>query len=345
MRFYYLTLTLFLQTLILFSLQVDAAKLSFGQIALIQNQGVSGIQTVFEESMIEIQDLPSVEAFASEVTKSQLSDPRDPESISEYASETLLALAEISISKNIKSSYVIEYSSAGIAKGLVTAYLNKGLDINEAIEAAAKGSAAGAILFSAETKTNINENASAAASGSLAGIIEITKSNGIDITQAVQACASGIIYGTINSAIENNSAIYESLASACEGVAEAAIEASVREELDLTQQITNASLGAGRSAVNTATSLSLEIDPTLRAIYVGLKRGTFDSIPGKGNNIRIMIAPQKNLDAYVLINAIENGFFEGSAQADYFPDQFQALPIIETPFEYDPVVRQVSPFN
>ena len=74
MRFYYLTLTLFLQALNLVAQPADAVKLSSEQIAAIQNQGAKGIQTVFEESEIEIQDLPSVEAFASEVTSSQLTN-------------------------------------------------------------------------------------------------------------------------------------------------------------------------------------------------------------------------------------------------------------------------------
>ena len=116
-----------------------------------------------------------------------------------------------------------------------------------------------------------------------------------------------INFGTINATLENNVEIYETLASTCEGIAEAAVEASVREQLDLIKQITAASLGAGKSAVETATTLSLEISSTQKAILKGLKRGIFDSIPGKGNNIRIMIAPQKDINAYELIKAIEKG--------------------------------------
>ena len=59
MRFYYLTITLFLQGINLIAQPADAVKLSSEQIALVQNQGATGIQTVFEELGIDIHDLPS----------------------------------------------------------------------------------------------------------------------------------------------------------------------------------------------------------------------------------------------------------------------------------------------
>ena len=43
-------------TLSLIAQPADAVKLSSEQIALIQNQGATGIQTVFEELEIDIQD-------------------------------------------------------------------------------------------------------------------------------------------------------------------------------------------------------------------------------------------------------------------------------------------------
>ena len=83
MRFYYLILTLFLQALNLVAQPADAAKLSSEQIATIQTQGVAGIQSVFAQSGIEIQDLPSVEAFASKL-HSQLSNSSSTETIYRY---------------------------------------------------------------------------------------------------------------------------------------------------------------------------------------------------------------------------------------------------------------------
>ena len=47
MRFYYLTLTLFLQALSLIAQPADAVKLNVEQVALIQNQGATGIQNSF----------------------------------------------------------------------------------------------------------------------------------------------------------------------------------------------------------------------------------------------------------------------------------------------------------
>ena len=108
MRFYYLIITLFLQALNLVAQPADAAKLSSEQIAAIQSQGVDGIQSVLAQSGIKIQDLPSVEAFASEVVSSQLSNSLSTETITDIASSLTIALAEIAISENINASYVIE---------------------------------------------------------------------------------------------------------------------------------------------------------------------------------------------------------------------------------------------
>ena len=338
MRFYYLIITLLLQALNLVAQPTDAANLSSEQIATIQSQGVAGIQNVFAQSGIEIQDLPSVEAFASEVVASQLSISSSAETITDIASALTIALAEIAISKNINVSYVIEYVSAGTAKGLVEAYSENSRDVFQSINKASACVVASAIQFSLDAESDIDKAVSAVGSGYLAGTIEASNNVGIDVVTAVEACSSGLIVGTINATLDNNVEIYETLSSTCEGIAEAAVEASVREQLDLIKQITAASVGAGASAVETATTLSLEISLTQKAILNGLKRGTIDSIPGKGNNIRIMIAPQKDIDAYELIKALEKSIYSSGLEAGYFP-------IIETPFLDDPVVRQVSPIN
>ena len=336
MRFYYITLTLFLQTVSLIAQPADAVKLSPQQIALIQNQGAAGIQTVFEELEIEIQDLPTVEAFALEVSSSQLTSILTSEMITDITSPVLIALAEIAISENIKVSYAIEYVSAGIAQGLAIACSKNSLDVLQSIATASEGIGVSAIQFSLDTDSDIEKVVSAVGSGYLAGTIEASNNIEINVVSAVEACSDGLIVGTINKTLKNNVEIYETLASTCEGIAEAAVEASVREQLDLIKQVTAASVGAGKSAVETADSLSLEIDSTKKAILKGLKRGIFDSIPGKGNNIRIMIAPQKDINPYELIKSIENGINSGGLDAGY-------IPIIETPFEDDPLVRQVSP--
>ena len=128
MRFYYLIITLFLQALNLVAQPADAAKLSSEQIAAIQSQGVAGIQSVFAQSGIYIQDLPSVEAFASDIFASQFSHSSSAETITDIASSLTIALAEIAISENINTSYVIEYVSAGTAHGLLEASTKNSID-------------------------------------------------------------------------------------------------------------------------------------------------------------------------------------------------------------------------
>ena len=338
MRFYYLIITLFLQTLNLIAQPADAVKLSSEQIATIQSQGVTGIQSVFAQSGIEIQDLPSVEAFAFEVVSSQLSNSLSTETITDIASSLTIALAEIAISEDINTSYVIEYVSAGTSQGIVEACSKNNVDVFKSITKASTDVVTSAIQFSLETGYDIDKVVSAVGSGYLAGTIEAINNIEIDVVTAVKACSSGLIIGTINATLDNNVEIYETLASTCEGIAEAAVEASVREQLDLIKQITAASVGAGTSAVETATTLSLEISLTQKAILKGLKRGTIDSIPGKGNNIRIRITPQKNIDVYELLKATEKSIYSSGLEAGY-------LPIIETPSLDDPTIRQVSPIN
>ena len=338
MRFYYLIITLFLQALNLVAQPADAAKLNSEQIATIQSQGVTGIQNVFAELGIEIQDLPSVEAFASDVVASQLSSSSSVETITVIASSLTNAMAEMAISQNVNVSYVIEYASAGLVQGLIQANSKISLDIFQSIANTSESVIASIIQFSLDTGSDIDKAVSAVGSGYTAGTIEASNNSEINVVSAVEASSSGLIVGTIKTTLDNNVEIYETLASTCEGIAEAAVEASVREQLDLIEQITAASVGAGSSAIETATELSLHYDLTQKAILKGLKRGINESIPGKGNNIRIMIVPQKHIDAFELLNAIEQSIYRGGLEAGYFP-------IIETPFESHPVVRQVSPVN
>lgn len=336
MRFYYLILTLFLLTLNLIAQSADAIKLSSDHIALIQSEGAKGIQTVFRELDIQIQDLQLVEDFASSAVSGLITRSTNTEAITEISAEITVALAEIASSENINVSYVVEYTSAGITDGVIKATQNNNLDVFQSIANGSKGAIAGAIEFSVDTRTNIGEVVSALGSGYLAGTIEASNDIKLNIIKAVEACSNGLIVGTINTALKSNVEIYETLASTCEGIAEAAVEASVREQLDLIKQITAASVGAGESAVKTATALSLDLDQTQKAILMGLRRGATDSIPGKGNNIRIIIAPQKDINVQELINAISSGMYQGGMQRGF-------IPIIETPYEDDGTVRQVSP--
>lgn len=338
MRFYYLTITFFLQTLGLIAQSADAVKLSSEQISLIQNQGSEGIQSVFKELEIEIQDLTSVESFAMEAVSCQLTSSSTKANIADIASSLTGVLSEIALSKNTPVNYVIEYASAGIARGMSNASENNNLELSQVIMAASEATVESAFQISKDTGTNIDENVSAVGSGYLAGTIEATNNNGLNVVESVIASSSGLIIGAINAALKNNFEVYETLASTCEGVAEAAVEASVREQLDLIKQIGAASLGAGESAVKAATANSLNKDLIQKSILKGLKRGTLDSIPGKGHNVRIMIAPQKNIDSYDLIKNIENGIFKGGIAAGF-------IPIIETPFIEDTTLRIISPVN
>ena len=334
MRFYYLTITLFLQGINLIAQPADAVKLNVEQVALVQDSGATGIEAVFQQTGIDINDLPLVEAFASEVILTQSTN----KDYAQTASSIINVLASMASSKNVSANYVIEYASAGIAHGILKASPNGETDIYEASKTTSEASISGAIGFASANSYNLDKAVSAAASGYIAGTIEASKNNDLNIIKAVEASSAGLIFGSINSALENNSEIYQTISSTCEGIAEAAVEASIREELDLMKQITAATIGAGESAIKTATALSLEIEQTKKAIFEGLKRGTLDSIPGKGHNIRIIISPAKDVNASELLKAVQKGLTQAGLQTGYFP-------IIETPFENDPEVRQVSPFN
>ena len=337
MRFYILTLSLFLQALNIVAQPTDIEKLSAEHTEMIENKGASGIQIVFEELKIDIYDLNSVEDFANKVAAAQLAKSPTLETITEIASNITSALAEIASTENMNPSYAIEYSSAGLAHSIVNT-TNSSSSILESIAAAAKGSLSGAILFALDSESNIEKVTSAAASGYVAGSMEASKNADQNIIKAVKACTNGLIFGAVNNALENNDEIYKTLSSTCEGIAEAAVEASVREELNLIKQVTAASLGAAENAVEAATQFKLSLDKTKNAISKGLTRGATESIPGRGNNIRIIIKPIKNIKALEIAKKIQKGVMQGVMQNDY-------LPIIVTPFEDDPFVRQVSPYS
>ena len=341
MRFYYLTIAIFLQAINLFAQASDAYKLNEEQIAIIQTQGTKGIQAVFIDSGIQIQDLPAVEKFVSEAALSKLNGIVTSQIISDTANEFIIAITELSLSENIKASYVIEYVSAGVTYAAAITSLDKNLDSFEAIQAASKGSASGAIQFAKSYSSSLDTAISAASSGSLAGAIEITKNLDLDVFKAVQSSASGLISSTISETVENDIEIYETLTSATIGLAEAAVEASVKENLNLIPQLKASAIGAGVEATDSSTLFDLDKNQTLYAIQKGLSQGAIRAIPGQGSNIRIFIAPIKDIDLLSIVEEIEAGNSQGASQAGYTVPDF--IPIIETPLDDDRSVHKVSP--
>ena len=327
MRFYYLTITLLLLALNLSAQTSDAIELSSEQIALIQSQGAKGVQTVFSELGIQIQDLQQIEEFASEAVSHLITGSSNAEMISEVASGITTAMAEIALANSIEPNYAIEYVSAGAAHGLIKVNFT---NMPRAIQALSKGSILGAIQFSKRSGFDILKSSSAAASGSLSGVIEASNDLGLDIIRNVKASSSGLVIGTIISAEELKSTIFKTLTATTEGIAEAAIEASVKLNIDLIPQISSASIGSGENAVQTATTLNLSSRNTIEAIKEGLRKGSAKSLPGEGSNIRITIDPVEDIDLVEVFEALE-----ASSPG--------TIPIIETPFMDDPTIRQVSP--
>ena len=147
-----------------------------------------------------------------------------------------------------------------------------------------------------------------------------------------------MVSGAVNTSAELNADIAKTISATAVGVAEGAIEASAMASLALIPQITAAAVGASEDAVHSANEASLDVAEILKALSSGLTQGAFKAIPGQGGNIRIFIEPIENPDLLGIQKAIESGIFEGAKRAGY-------LPIIHTPFEDDPTVRQVSPFT
>lgn len=336
MRFYYLTITLLIQALSLVAQPADAIKLSSEQTALIQSQGVAGIQTVFGELGIQIQDLKRVEDFTSEVISSQLTGSETAEAISNIASEITLAVAELALSENVDSSYLIEHASAGTTRSVLKISQGGKIDAFEAIKAASTGSVSGAIQFAANTKTDVAKATSAASSGSSAGAVEITKENNLNVFQALDASASGIISGTILTSNKLNLDIAKSVSAASAGLAEGAIEASVKNDLELISHIKATAKSAGKVTIESANKADIDGAQALKTMSAAIAEGAFKVVSGNGRNIRIFIKPVKDINLFDLQQAIESAVYAGAKEAGF-------IPIIETPYEDDPSVRRVSP--
>ena len=342
MRLYFLIITLFLATLNLVAQQANAIKLSPNQLNLIQTQGKEGIQSVFDELGIQIENLQLVEDFTSAASAELISVTTDTETISKLASDFVYAFAEMSSMSEIDDSYIIEYVSAGLSIGLVYTCQNTSDNALQKIKAISQGSALGAIKYAQNSARDIERIASAVSSGSLAGVIESANDLNLDIVESVKFSVEGLVYGTLSASTKLDAMIYETIRASAEGIAEAAIEASVKISVALLPQITASSVGAGKSAVESAYSLDLSIQKTLKAITLGLNIGANRSIPGKGNNIRIFIAPIKkeDVDIKTVLIAIDKGIEAGSKLAGFI----NILPMIQTPFDGDSTIR-VSPTN
>lgn len=336
MRFYYLTITLLLLALNLSAQTSDAIELSSEQIALIQSQGAKGVQTVFSELGIQIQDLQQIEEFASEAVSHLITGSSNAEMISEVASGITTAMAEIALAENIETSYIIEYASAAAVHGVLEGIQDTNINPYDAIKAASEGTANGAIQFAVDTGTDTAKAISAASSGSLAGAIEASVGADLDVIQTVEVASAGIISGAISASDEANINIADTVTAAAAGAAEGAIEASVKADLVLNSQIVALAKGVAESDVVTATDAKIGVEQTLKAAEKGLNEGTFQTIAGNGQSIRIFIAPIKDANLHELEEAIVSGVSTGKKQAGY-------IPIVYTPYEDDPTIRQVSP--
>jgi hypothetical protein len=106
MRFYYITITLFLLTLNLIAQPADVVELSSKQIE-VKNQGVVGKKAVLEESNIDLQDKGATHDLVSQIVSSQISEISTPESIAEITSRITIAIAGIALGDNDKICFQI----------------------------------------------------------------------------------------------------------------------------------------------------------------------------------------------------------------------------------------------
>jgi hypothetical protein len=156
------------------------------------------------------------------------------------------------------------------------------------------------------------------------------------VIQVEEASASGSISSAIETAIKANVDIAQTVEASASGLAEAAIEASVDIDLEFSSSVRAAAAGAAAAAVRSATKTDMDVAEMLKTVTSGINQGAFSALSGKGSNIRIFIAPTKDSNLFEVQQAINSGIFEGAKRARY-------IPIIETPYEDDPTVRQVSP--
>lgn len=337
MRFYYLTITLFLQALNLIAQPADAIKLSSEQIALIQNEGAIGIQTVFTELGIQFQDLPQVEEFAYEVVSVQINASTTAEMVSDITSEITVTLAELALSQDRKVNGIIEYISAGACHGVVKATQENDMNLFDAIKAASTGSSSGAVQFAVDAGADIAKVTSAAASGSLSGAIEATNADKFNVIMAAEASSSGLISGAIKTSTEANIDVMKTVESLSEGIAEAAVEASIKVNLELIPQVKAAASGAAEEAILSARDTSISFQEITQAISSNIDKSVFHTLSGNGENIRIIIESREDIDVIGIRHAIDSGIFQGGKKSNF-------VPLIETPYDdKDPTIHKVSP--
>ena len=342
MRFYYLILTLLFQSLYLSAQPTDLIQLSPEQIARIQIQGVEGIQSVFQELEIQIQDVKLVEEYAYNVASAQINNFSNDDLIKKISTITTVAMAELAKSDNMNVSFCVEYTAAGILRSLINENKILKFDVLDAINAGSNGCISGAIQFAANNATDIRKVASAVCSGSLAGTIEATNNLNLDMTKAVEASSKGCISGTVESAAKLNLEIFDLLTSSSSGLAEAAIEASIKINTNLRPQIKSASFAASKDVVRITSELNLDTELAVKAVSTGLILGSSQAIPGQGKNIRIFIAPVKSIDAIQIQKSFEYSIHDGGKSSGYLPIKNF---IIETPLDDDPSLRRVSPIE
>jgi hypothetical protein len=283
MRFYYITITLFLLTLNLIAQPADVVELSSKQIAQIQNQGVAGIKAVLEESNIDLQDKGATHDLVSQIVSSQISETSTPESIAEITSRITIAIAGIALSDNDIDNneiyLVIEATAAGASDAVIKASENLNIDVRNAVKSSSTGTSSGVIKFALENGLDAAKATSAAASGATAGAIETALKTNYDVPEIVEFASSGSVAGAIFAAVE-------------------------------------ADIDVGKYIEATAS-------------------GATEAAAGNGPNTRVSIAPIA-ADLSELKRIIAIGRIDGERRA-------KRMPIIMTPYEDDPTIRQVSP--
>ncbi|MDG1701923.1 MAG: hypothetical protein P8I61_03295 [Opitutae bacterium] len=337
MRFYYITLTLFLLTLNLIAQPADVVELSSKQIAQIQNQGVAGIKAVLEESNIDLQDKGATHDLVSQIVSSQISETSTPESIAEITSRITIAIAEIALSDNDIDNneiyLVIEATAAGASDAVIKASENLNIDVRNAVKSSSTGTSGGVIKFALENGLDAAKATSAAASGATAGAIETAVEADIDVPEIVEFASSGSVAGAIFAAVEADIDVGKYIEAAASGATEAAVEAPVVAKLNIVKFVQSAAAGSVIASIE--SSLEANIDENIESAVAGSTSGAIQAAAGNGPNTRVSIAPIA-ADLSELKRIIAIGRIDGERRA-------KRMPIIMTPYEDDPTIRQVSP--
>ena len=340
MRFYCFILILFLPLFNLLAQQDDTLRFSSEQVDLIQNQGSSGIQSLFKESDIQIYDLTLVENFVTKVAYSLLVDAATENIDLDLVPETILAFTELAISENIEISYVVEYVSAGLIKGAIKSTLINDINPYDLTKSVAERIAFNVIGFGINSGIGTDKISAAAASGSLAGAIETSREIDINTNKSTAASSSGLVAGAIYSTANKNINPIDSLIAISSGITEGTIEATVTLNLELIMQIKASAQAAAQEAHYISKQNNVDAEQIIDALTYGLSQPIKKILSGKGTNIRIFIIPVDIDTAEELVKAVSSAIFLGIKSGGYLP-----IPLIPTPYIDDLSVRQVSPYS